>query len=80
LRCYPFLIPFKDIVEFNELESARGSHKLELGISYIVRTDCNIDEVLYKAGSRVTIEVVKDNIDEKEAQKLIQIFNTFNPS
>jgi hypothetical protein len=78
LRCYLFLIPFKDIVEFNELEGDDGV--LEIDITYIVRADCTIYHVQYRAGSIVTIEVPKCIIDEKEAQKLIQIFNTFNPS
>jgi hypothetical protein len=89
IKYYGHLIPFTDIIRFHELEGSvihiiQGSEeimfKLKFRITFITRMDCEIDFEQYKKGDPAIIEIGEDDINQVEAQKLIQIFNTFNPS
>jgi hypothetical protein len=75
------LIPFTDIIRFHELEGSEEiMFKLKFRITFITRMDCEINFEQYKKGDPAIIEIGEDDINQVEAQRLIQIFNTFNPS
>jgi hypothetical protein len=81
IKFFGLLIPFTSIVQFDELESNEELvHNLRLEITFITRIDCEVQGEQYKKDDPAIIHIEEYEINQVETQKLIQIFNTFNPS